>query len=117
MKTRQGFVSNSSTSSFCIFGAEFELEEFLKGFEKKKKENDEEDEDGEDMERAYEYAEKIGLEFYSCGEYSDCVYAGLSWSTVEDNETGKEFKDSVKKLIHGKFPKKKCDTYQEAYQS
>ena len=43
MKIRNGFVSNSSSSSFCIFGKEYELDELKKLFEKHIPQEDMED--------------------------------------------------------------------------
>jgi hypothetical protein len=77
MKLRNGFVSNSSTSSFLIFGV--------------------------CIEGNYETSEKIdeiitklnlGLEVHAPGDY-DSVYIGQSWDEVGDDETGLQFKDRV----------------------
>jgi len=80
MKTRQGFVSNSSTTSFMIYGADTNNED------------------------ADELAREIGLtcEYYQ--EYSEHRYAvGLSWDEVKDDETAAQFKarveEAVKKIL------------------
>jgi len=77
MKKRFGFVSNSSSSSFCIYGTiipdgnydEFELR--IKG---------------------------TNLELHSPPE-SDTLYIGLSPTDIEMDETRKQFQERVAKLL------------------
>lgn len=87
MKTRQGFVSNSSSSSFCIFGAYIDP----KHFESLGKPEDSE---------PYEWAESFGtdlLEIHFGGDdYDDSFYIGRSWDRIGDDETGAQFKKSVR---------------------
>lgn len=104
MKTRQGFVSNSSSTSFCIYGAEFQEYDIKELF-------------GEEW---YEELQKIcntfDLEYYDM-EY-ESVYVGRSWSSIDDNQTGKEFKDGVELSIIHAFPSlkiKNISTYEEAW--
>ena len=90
MKIRQGFVSNSSSSSFLIYGAEVSnhkeklAEKFGLG----------------ELENSYELVDtiegKTGL-FVSSGSDGDSLYVGRSWSSVKDEETGLQFKQSVEK--------------------
>lgn len=87
MKIRQGFVSNSSTTSFCIYGAGISHEQ-------------EED------------AEELGL-IVERDEYGD-LYAGLYWFNIGDDETGGEFKIKIREKI-SKLTDKKCRTIEEAY--
>jgi len=112
MKIRTGFVSNSSASSFCIFGAEFELSEF-KDLVKKQIIEDDDDEETQ-REAAETWAEKNKLELFNEG-YDSTIYIGRSWSTVKDNETGLEFKKSTIEKIQSRFPKKKCQTHEKAF--
>jgi hypothetical protein len=95
MKTRIGFVSNSSTTSFCIYGAE------VSDAIADKIESD------ETTDLTVEYGDPNGD-----GE----KYAGISWTKVKDDETGLQFKTRVEEEIR-KFVGKtvKCRTIEEAY--
>lgn len=93
MKIRLGFVSNSSTTSFLIYGAYLttkELDELTDSLPTLLEKNYSYDEDG---------------------------YLGRSWDTVKDDETGKQFKESVEKEVKKLFPNKKLEfrTVKEAY--
>jgi hypothetical protein len=85
MKIRTGFVSNSSTSSFCLYGA------YVSPKLIKRPENTDE----EDWYPEYG-AEKIGLKCHYC--YDDFVM-GLSPSRLRDDETGAQFKARINDLI------------------
>jgi hypothetical protein len=97
MKIRKCFVSNSSTTSFCIYGTTVKR--------------------GTD---AYERAssgnlEHNGLECYHPSFYDDYV-VGISWCKVKDNQTGKQFKEDVEALIERLIGEKlPCNTYEEAW--
>jgi len=105
MKIRNGFVSNSSSTSFCIFGAAFEPEEIKKIF---------------NVEDPYDAEEKLkgsGLEF-EAGQEGYTYYIGRSWKNIKDDETGKQFKESIQKAIMeaiGKEAAVECHTYEEAW--
>jgi hypothetical protein len=79
MKIRHGFVSNSSSSSFCIFGT------FVEGNQ-------------EDLE---EKATDVGLEVEWGDPNSslDGLYVGLSPGKMGANETRKQFEDRVEDLL------------------
>ena len=93
MKIRKGFVSNSSSTSFCIYGIWLEDPQ-------------------EDM---YEVAEGLGL-FVHSDQYGDGLYIGKSWTHIGDDETGKQFKESVQEKVD-KLPidDKKCETHEEGW--
>lgn len=103
MKIRQGFVSNSSSSSFCIYGANCyegtELFEALKkaAIEKIKKDDDPDfDEDGfcDDPSGAIESLPLSGLSVHYHYDNDD-IYIGRDCTSIKDDETGRQFKDSV----------------------
>jgi hypothetical protein len=102
MKIRSGFVSNSSTTSFCIYGARFdeaEVEEFADN--KKKKDGDWE---CLEFSKFQKKAEKAGFELYYSGE-CECAYVGRSPTTIEDDETGADFKKSTEEAMKKLFGK------------
>lgn len=94
MKTRNGFVSNSSTSSFCIYGAMVD----------RNKVNEEE-------------MEKWGLEVYygDSNWEQDKIYVGKSWSSIKDDETGAQFKKQIESLLKRLFDIDKCSTIEKAW--
>jgi hypothetical protein len=89
MKIRHGFVSNSSTTSFCIYGVcRDNDEELYKKFEV------------EDSWGLREVLEKKYPDiFTSGGPEGDCLYIGRELSSIKDNETGLEFKKSTAKML------------------
>jgi len=119
MKVRAGFVSNSSASSFCIYGTEVDWDDKNMLIKKITGKTREELEDaGEETyfsEIIYEPIKKLGLECWSmCGESH---YSGRSFDTIKDDETGKQFKESTQKVLNELFGYEvKCDNHQEAWQ-
>jgi hypothetical protein len=103
IKKRSGFVSNSSSSSFVVYGVSMDDDEFFALCESKL---------GEDVVKAiiedpysgnaYTELNKLekdtGLEFMHDWE---CEYhlIGRQFKTIGDNETGLEFKNSVKSKL------------------
>ena len=82
MKIRHGFVSNSSTTSFCIYGV---------------RDNDSIEERDED-ECLYKLAENRGLEYHS-DPYGSDGWIGLSFTNMELDETRQQFQDRVDAIL------------------
>ena len=101
MKIRRGFVSNSSSTSFCVYGAEIEYDDFIaflpQDYVAKKLLLDEISE--EDLPQLIEeHLSDIfeGTSLYAVNSWEQrTVYIGRELVTLRDDETGKEFKDSV----------------------
>ena len=94
MKKRDGFVSNSSSVSFCIYGASVSSEE------------------GEELESL------IGDLGLTSGCFQDddmCI--GRDWSSIGDNETGAQFKADVRKKLEKLTGRKDLSlgTHEEGY--
>lgn len=120
MKIRAGFVSNSSTCSFQIYGIVEDVSEITELLQQK-------DIMPKDIEDDYDwYMESEGQKFFAdkgldVGLVYECEYVtiGKSWDQIGDDETGKQFKDSILAAIveiFGEEMKKKCDTHSGEYQ-
>lgn len=97
MKVRTGFVSNSSSSSFAIWGASFDTDELLEVI--KNQLTEEQYEMIKEQDEALENVWSVnGLEMYEDYE-GQRVYIGRSWSDIDDDQTGKQFKNYVQKKI------------------
>lgn len=88
MKIRNGFVSNSSSASFLIFGTGL-LEKFKDDAEKIINEKG------------------LNLDIIN-SPYS--YYIGISWDEIADEETGREFKTHIEKDIKTLFEELGADT-------
>lgn len=113
MKVRNGFVSNSSSSSFAIFGAVIDNEEFKDLMEGLGMEIEDEDYDG-----VYDALSKItkgtNLETYTDEECN--VAIGRSYATLGDDETGAQFKaDAIEKVAKALGKKVKCEVHIEEW--
>jgi hypothetical protein len=109
MKVRNGFVSNSSTSSFLIYGVCFSEDELYDklGIE-------EEPEEGV-WEILEELAEELDMEYNSPYDWGE-NFLGISWDQVGDDETGGEFKAKIEKKLKEKFGNDiQCDTHEGAW--
>jgi len=81
MKIRKSFVSNSSTTSFIIYGVVF---------------GEEVTEDLESIAAELELEYHVGQEGYN-------RYIGRSYDSIKDDETGKQFKESIEKKLKERF--------------
>lgn len=90
MKIRSGFVSNSSSSSFCLWGVELEENEFKSIY----KIDDDEDTD------MYALLDKKvkGLEYVYSGEDGQ-LYLGMSPGEMKDHQTLGGFKEDIAKKL------------------
>jgi hypothetical protein len=117
MKFRSGYVSNSSSTSFCLYGSRIDQELVFMKLQELKKLSDEQ------VEAIKEYDLELGdviKEFEEFDVYYDAdeseYYIGRSWASVKDDETGAAFKEDVKsKLIQafGNDDDLDIDTYEE----
>ena len=153
MKIRQGFVSNSSTTSFCIYGTCFERDEVIEnlkelkindpvlfqkgidnleeksyysdtvkffknlGSEKDNDDDDNFDEDEYDLDISMLFKDMFPeLELENHYGQGGELYVGRSWSSIKDDETGKQFKDSIeaslKKILGNDI---ECGHHEEAF--
>ena len=123
MKLRAGFVSNSSTCSFQIYGISEELYDVKEKLQEEhgmpipdddKQVNGEYFDEGEWLE---EFFSQYGLSVETIYDW-DAIFIGRCWSTVGDDETGKQFKDGIKKSIEevfGSEKAEKCETHSGEY--
>ena len=115
MKIRRGFVSNSSTSSFLIFGVFLEDSELEEYFGIKRDEDDELDYDQIDQ-----LVSDLNME-YHCPEGYDGYYIGDSLRECREDQTMGDFKKEVKERLLAKtikkIPDEKFALYEEAYYS
>jgi hypothetical protein len=137
MKIRQGFVSNSSSSSFCIYGITVEEsevkealiakgateEDFADGlyeffdswsYDYKKREGKLTAEDIAEQEAKF-FQPGDGFDFHSPYDYGE-IYLGVEWSSIGDDETGSQFRARIEAKLTELFGKEtSCSTLEEAW--
>ncbi len=98
MKTRPGFVSNSSTTSFCVFGIAVSIDR---------------------IDALEEMIDDISLEtFYGDPDsYDRQVYIGKEYSSIADDETMSQFKERISTAIKTLLPDEDhdCSLHEESY--
>ncbi len=128
MKIRNGFVSNSSTTSFCIYGVMWEASEFADMMkesglvpENVKKESNKNDGCIDDIIDWFYFDrpnfiknEGLSVEY---GYDSEYIYIGATWSKIPDDVVVGEFKKSIKQKIENIFKIKdaKCEMHEECF--
>jgi hypothetical protein len=121
MKIRLGHVSNSSSSSFLIYGVSGIGRDELSAAVTRLGLEVDTDVDAYELVNALEgYAnndtELKGLQFWDPGDDGE-YYIGLTWDDVGDSETGKQFKtraeNALKKLLGSET--EGFDTLREAW--
>jgi hypothetical protein len=89
MKIRTGFVSNSSSTSFSIYGLFMESSTILELVKQTT---------GREFKTIYDlYGDNVGgLSRYACDGYA---YLGAEWSSIGDDETGVQFRERIKNTL------------------
>lgn len=98
MKIRNGFVSNSSSSSFCIYGVSLDTQEFRDLMLKKFSQLIDEDTETYEIEEILD-TNKIVHPIAMVDGESDLVFLGASPQSCPDNKTMGEFKKETEKEI------------------
>jgi len=123
MKVRNGFVSNSSSSSFLIYGTSFNTphkkkfnEIFTKEAQVKIWADNKKYFDAKTVEEfgecickyIPEYADTL-IETVKAPDGWDMVFIGNSWGSIKDDETGAQFKERTEKELKKIFLPKWLD--------
>ena len=102
MKIRTDYVSNSSSSSFVIWGMTFSPEEVKAGLEKSRGKPAEADEDI--WEEVYGWLDGLDKDLKWTHYDGDGVIAGISPAAMKDDETLAQFKQRVRAMLTKVFP-------------
>lgn len=104
MKIRNGFVSNSSSSSFCIIGMPFDDDDLKKYIAKIENITDEDEIYNIDI-IDYFYGKNKDIDIErGIGEYYEQHILGKYYSAMKDDETKAQFESRVKKLLEDTLP-------------
>lgn len=132
MKIRNGFVSNSSSSSFCIYGVCVERgdekhvfsDEIIKSIVAEQLDMVPREVSDETI-RNFDLTEVDDLEYIlaksigtDCWRGEEAFYFGRKWCRIKDDETGAQFKQSIEEKLRGAFKKEpKFETHDEVVYS
>lgn len=112
MKTRKGFVSNSSSTSFCMYGTTFSYDD-IKVYMKKIGMTMEDEEEDLGFWVQEHYDKFPGLAIFSEYENETC-YIGRLWKYIGDDETGSQLKKDVENNLKKCFGEEfECGTIDE----
>ncbi len=120
MKIRRGFVSNSSSCSFCIYGVSIEPQKLCEklienGIELT--ETDKEDICDWFEDKSNKLTENLKIQYgpeYGEGD----LYIGKEWANISDDQTGAEFKKEIEEKIEKLIGKDtKCFTLEKAWRN
>jgi len=117
MKLRSGFVSNSSTCSFLIHGIVEDYTEIMSLLKEKGILSSDIEDEGIWLEEGegFKFFNNKRLEVETVYE-GESLTIGRSWSSIRDDETGKQFKESIEAEIKELFGDKyKCETQEGQY--
>lgn len=117
MKIRIGFVSNSSTSSFCIYGCSMDENKAI-DLLKSTGSLTEEQNTGEIYEILEEIAEKHKLKFHMPGDYADCAYFGFDFETIPNDINVGEWKAEKEAFLKTLFGENiDCCVFSEVWEN